>query len=307
MKIKNVHGAPILLVIISVLLIAVSFVDVSVIAGDDSGYLSMIVLQLLIFGLPTVFYARLRGRKFLSHLRIRMTKAHDIPLLIYALGLTVSGGALICFFMYRFFPEAFASSSPAYVLSTSVGDSVVMGLYAVVAAAIVPAVTEEFLFRGVILAEYERNGVVIASVMSALCFSLIHFNFERMPVYFFDGIVLALVLYATRSLLGAVLVHAAKNIFALFFEVYVYRAAVRQGGGLVMFGFILACAFLLFAVLFFSSAQKSYADMAYRNVPSEHSVKKKRGSFPYAVEPFLSPAFIVLVIISIVGAIVSRG
>ena len=113
MKIKNVHGAPILLSIISVLLIAVEFVDLSKFAVDESGYLSMIVLQLLVFGLPSVFYSRLRGRKFLSHLRIRMTKLQDVPLLIYALGFMFFGGAIICFFIYRFFPEAFAASSTA--------------------------------------------------------------------------------------------------------------------------------------------------------------------------------------------------
>lgn len=296
-----------MLLIISVFLIAVEFVDVSKFAVDESGYLSMIVLQLLVFGLPSVFYSRLRGRKFLSHLRIRMTKVHDIPLLVYALGLMVSGGAIICFFMYRFFPEAFAASSPAQVLSSNIGDSFVMGLYAVVAAAIVPAVTEEFLFRGVVLSEYERNGTVVAVIMSALTFSFIHFNFERMPVYFFNGIILALVVYATRSLLAAVIVHGANNVLALFFEVYIYRAAVRQGGGLVMFGFLTVCACLLFAVLFFGAAQKSYAEMAWNNIPSEHSQKKKRGSFPYAVEPLLSPAFIALVIVTVVGIIISRG
>ncbi len=307
MKIKNVHGAPLLLLVITLVLIAVEFVDVSVLAAEDGGYLSMIVLQILIFGLPAVFYARLRGKKFLSHLRIRLAKVHDIPLLIYALGFMVSGGALICFFMYRFFPEAFASSSPAYAVSNNVGGNFVMGLYAVIAAAVVPAFVEEFLFRGVMIAEYERNGVAMGVIMSALTFSLAHFSFERMPVYFFNGIILALVLYATRSLLGAIIVHAANNVFALFFEVYIYRAAVRQGGGLVMFGFITACACLLFAVLFFGAAQKNYAELAERNVSSEHSVKKKRDSFPYAVEPFLSPAFIALVIASIVGAFIRRG
>ncbi|MBE6562709.1 MAG: CPBP family intramembrane metalloprotease, partial [Ruminococcaceae bacterium] len=160
---------------------------------------------------------------------------------------------------------------------------------------------------GVIMAEYERNGVAVGVIMSALTFSFIHFSFERMPVYFFNGVILALVLYATRSLLGAVIVHAANNVFALFFEVYIYRAAVRQGGGLVMFGFLTVCACLLFAVLFFGAAQKNYAEFAERNLPSDHAVKKKRDSFPYAVEPFASPAFIALAVISIIGAMIRKG
>lgn len=305
MRIKNVHGAPILLIVITALLIGLNFVDVSFLAIDDSGYLSMIVLQILVLGLPAVFYVRLRGKKFITHLRLRFVKAYDIPFLIYATLLMVFGGVIISFFMYRFFPDAFASSSP-YNLTEAAGSSVGTGLYAAIAAGIVPAVTEEFLFRGVIVTEYERNGVPLAIFMSSLTFALMHLSFVRFPVYFFSGLVLALVLYATRSAVAAMIVHAAGNIFAMFSEVYIYRAAVRQGGGIVMFVFICVTAFLLSAVLFCGAAQKEYTAKAYDNVSSEHTRRKKRGELPYAAEAVLSPAFIVLVIVSIAGTLLCR-
>lgn len=303
MRVKNVHGAPILLIVITALLIGLNFVDISFLAIDESGYLSMIVLQILVLGLPTVFYVRFRGKKFISHLRLRFIKAYDIPLLIYAFLLMLFGGALISFVMYRFFPDAFASSSP-YNISQSSGESFGAGLYAAIAAGVVPAVTEEFLFRGVIITEYERNGVPLAVFMSSFVFALMHLSFVRFPVYFFSGIILALVLYATKSAVAAMTVHAASNIFAMFSEVYIYRAAVRQGGGMVMFIFICAAAFLLSAVLFCGAAQKEYTLKAYENAASEHTKRKKRGSLPYAAEALLSPAFIVLLILSVVGILI---
>lgn len=284
------------------MLIGFHFIDISAFGGEKNLYLTVITAQLIIFALPTVFYSRLRGRKFLSHLRIRLVRVSDIPVMIFALGLMIFGGALLCFAMYRFFPQAFAAaSSGSYNITDATGALSGSNLYSVVAFAILPAVTEEFLYRGVIIAEYERGGAAAAVIMSSLTFSLIHFNPIRIPIYIFNGIILSLVLYATRSLTASIIVHTANNIFVMFFEVYVYRAAVKQGGGLVMFCFICVCLSLLFAALFFGSAQKSYSEMAYKNIPSEYAVKRKSGFFSNLAHALLSPAFIALVIISIAG------
>lgn len=299
MRIKNVHGAPILLLVITAFLIGLSFIDTSVLAIDDSGYLSVIILQLLVLGLPAVFYVRFRGKRFMSHMRLRLFRLYDVPILIYAFCLMVLGSALIGFFIYRAAPEAYASSSPYDF--TGDGVSFAAGLYSAIAAGVIPAVTEEFLFRGVIITEYERNGVPLAIFLSSFTFALMHLSLVRLPVYFFNGLILSLILYATQSVAAAMTLHAASNIFAMFSEVYIYRAAVRQGGGIVMFILICAGAFLLFSVLFCGAAQREYTEKSYENLPSEHAKKKKRGRFPYAAEAFLSPFFAALLILSAVG------
>lgn len=303
MKFKAVHGAPTLLCVITAMLIGFHFLDLSAIGGEENLYLTVITAQLIIFALPAIFYSRLRGRKYLSHLRIRLVKVSDFPLMLFALGLMISGGAALCFVMYRFFPEAFAAGA-AYSITDATGTVSGSSLYSVVAFALLPAVTEEFLYRGVIIAEYERCGAPLAVLLSSFTFSLIHFNLIRLPVYFFYGVVLSLVLYATRSVVASTVIHTANNIFVMFFEVYVQRAAVKQGGGLVMFGFICVSLFLLFAVLFFGSAQKSYSDMAYDNIPSEYAVRKRPGFAPALAKAVISPAFILLIIISVAGMFV---
>jgi len=302
-KIKNVHGAPILLIIVTVLLIASGYIDVSFLAIDGNAYLSAAVLEVLIFAIPSAIYARARGRKYITHLRLRLFKAVDLPLMIWALGFMIFGGATLSFFIYRIAPDLFTRSAGA-LFSQGTGG-VGTGIYAVVSVAVLPAVTEEFLYRGIILTEYERNGVGLAVVLSSLTFSLIHFDLAKLPVYFFFGVVLALVLYATRSLFATIFIHIANNILVMFFDVYVYRAAMRQGGGIVMFMFICTAAALFFAFLFFGAASNTYSDLAWKNAPSDHAKKKRRGEVSYVREALTSPAFIILILLSIAGIIIN--
>ncbi|MBQ7671391.1 MAG: CPBP family intramembrane metalloprotease [Clostridia bacterium] len=303
MKIKNVHGAPLLLAAVSALLIVFSFVDTSFLSVDGNAYMSSAVLQVLIFAIPSAIWARARGRSFTAHLRLRIFKAVDIPLLIYALGFMIFGGAAISFFLYRIAPGLFKTAG---VMLMSEGVSTVgAGIYAVVSVALLPAVTEEFLFRGIIMLEYERSGVALAAVLSSLTFSLIHFDLIKLPVYFFLGLVLAMVTYATRSLFAAMIVHAANNVLAMFFERYVYNAAMRQGGGIVMFAFICIAAALLFAFLFFGALSRAYSDLSRIGAPSDHTKRKKQGKFPYVREALTSPAFLLLLAVSAAGIILN--
>ncbi len=302
MKIKNVHGAPLLLIIISVLLIIVGFADMSFLSSDNA-YLASAVLQVLVFAIPSAIYARARGRKYITHMRFRIFKAVDLPLMVFALGFMIFGGATLNFFLYRLAPDLFRTSSGA-VMAEGTGG-VGNAIYAVLSVAILPAITEEFLFRGIIVTEYERNGVALAVVLSSVTFSLIHFNLIKIPVYFFYGVVLALVLYATRSLFATMLIHAANNVLVMFFEVYVYRAAMRQGGGIVLFAFICSTATILFAFLFFSAASRAYADLSWKNVPSEYTKRKKKGSVSYVREALTSPAFLILLAVGAAGIIIN--
>lgn len=303
MKLKNIHGAPLLLTIISVLLLAVQFADVSFLSVDGNAYLTVAVLEVIVFAIPSIFYARLRGKKYLSHMRLTFVKAVDIPIMIYALGFMIFGGATLNYYLYKLIPGLYAASSTGAVTAGGLDSGFGTGLYAVISVAVLPAVTEEFLFRGIVLTEYERNGVLPAVILSSFTFSLIHFSFARLPVYFFYGVILALALYATRSLFATVIIHMANNVLVMLLEKYIYRAALRQGGGSVLFIFICTAAALVFAVLFFASSQRSYEDMAYRNLPSDYTKKKKLSSGAYFLDALKSPFLYILLAVSIAGMI----
>jgi membrane protease YdiL (CAAX protease family) len=77
---------------------------------------------------------------------------------------------------------------------------------------------EEVWFRGWMLRSLEwRLGRIKAVLLTALVFATIHFQLSGMPHRFVSGIVMAGVLYETRSLWAAILVHVGANtlIFAL--------------------------------------------------------------------------------------------
>ncbi len=299
MRFKSIHGAPLLLCVISALLIGFHFVDIDALSIGENAYLTVITAQIVIFAIPAVFYARLRGRKYLSGLKIRLFRPADLGVMVAAFGFMLFGGALISFGMYKLLPEAFAASSTSFNIADASGHTSESSLYALIAFAVVPAVAEEFLYRGVIAAEYENCGVGTAVIFSSLTFSLIHFSPVRIPIYFFYGAVLCLVMYSTRSLIASAAVHLANNVFVMFFEIYVYRAAVKQGGGAVMFLFLCISAFLLFAVFFFGAAQRNYLEFGKNNVPSPHAERKKPGMG--IVKALISPAFILLILVSAFG------
>ncbi len=71
---------------------------------------------------------------------------------------------------------------------------------------------EEFVFRGVILQTYQRTGRIIGSiVLSSVLFGMMHMNFNQFAYGAVMGIMLALLVEATGSVLTSFLAHAVFN------------------------------------------------------------------------------------------------
>lgn len=77
--------------------------------------------------------------------------------------------------------------------------------------AVIPALSEEFAFRGVIFHTLKEHGKWFAVVCSALFFGMMHLNFNQFSYTFVIGMVMALAVLATGSLWGSVLVHFTLN------------------------------------------------------------------------------------------------
>ena len=71
---------------------------------------------------------------------------------------------------------------------------------------------EEVVFRGVMLHSYQRSGRIIGSVLlSSFLFGLMHLNFNQFFYGFLLGIMLALLVEATGSVLPSFIAHATFN------------------------------------------------------------------------------------------------
>ena len=292
---------PILIIVIFALIVAANFIPKDALGIDDNPYLAAVAIQLLTYALPALFYCRLRGRDFTGKLRLRFFSPSQLLYLFYTFGFLVCGSFIISIFMYNMSPEAFAASSVTQSAAFAMNNRFFDTVYIVIVFAVLPAVTEEFLFRGIVIGEYENRGVTLAVIVSSLMFARSHFSLERFPVYLFAGIVLACIMYATRSTLASIIVHAAHNVVVLLCEKYVLRVVDKQNASLVLLLIIIGAVMLLFGMLSAYEAQGIYRKYADDNVPSEYAAVKKHNIFSRVAEVFFSPAFLVLVIMFVVA------
>ena len=81
--------------------------------------------------------------------------------------------------------------------------------------ALLPAVAEEYIFRGCIARSFARKGYVFAVFMSALLFAIMHGSPLQLVHQFLIGVVCAVLFFATRSLWPPIILHFLNNAIAL--------------------------------------------------------------------------------------------
>lgn len=86
-------------------------------------------------------------------------------------------------------------------------------IFMIVNSALVPALIEEFAFRGAIIGIFKRYGDVSAIFISTIMFSLVHQNFVQIPYTFMFGLGLGLTRIVTNSIWPCILAHFINNAF----------------------------------------------------------------------------------------------
>ena len=88
----------------------------------------------------------------------------------------------------------------------------------IIMIAILPAIGEEFLFRGVLIKVFKHwfNNVHVAIIVSAILFSAIHFQFFGFIPRLFLGIILGYLFVYSRNLWVPIIAHFVNNAFAVF-------------------------------------------------------------------------------------------
>ena len=294
-----------LILVAFVLLIISKFVDVTLLNRDNE-YMSVIILQMMIFLLPGALWCMLKGEGYVKGLSITAPKP-DTFLLILAASLVMMSGSL--FVSMAFVGEnSLSNVFSLYDTFTSKQDgSVSNALYLVLAYAALPAVCEEFIFRGILCREYVDKGALGAIFLSSLFFAMLHFNVQNLPVYFFCGCILALVQYATRSLWGAVITHFLYNLFGVFGQPYMatlYKLTKESRLLVIIAGIV----FFSSAALFCAQASKLYRKYLRSGYSSVHK-KQRDGSVAYFSRVFVDvikdPFTLALVLVYIIAILIS--
>ena len=296
--------SPSFLVFVTYLLLLISkFIDLALLNRDNE-YMSVIILQMMIFLLPGALWCMLKGEQYIKNLRISAPKVDSLLLIVSSAVLMMSGGVLIGMIFEGL--DSLSNNFSLYDTFISKRDgSVSNTLYLVLAYAALPALCEEFVYRGILCHEYEEKGVFRAIVISSLFFSLLHFNVQNLIVYFFCGTILALVLYATRSLWGAVIAHFIYNLFGVFGQPYM-ATLYRLTKDSRLLPMIVGVVFFASAVVFCSQASKLYRKYLRQGLSSKYranapvSAASFRDSFIEIVKDPFTIACIVTYIIAVI-------
>lgn len=82
-------------------------------------------------------------------------------------------------------------------------------------SAALPAVCEEFLFRGAILSALEPYGTKRAILITALLFTLLHGSIVSAPGIFILGVVMGMIAVYTGSIYGSIVYHTLHNAITM--------------------------------------------------------------------------------------------
>ena len=282
-KKKRIILSPSSLVLATYILLLLSkLLDVAFINRENE-YYSVVILQLMIFLLPGAIWCKWSGDGYVKGLRLKLPRPRTFLLILSGSVLMISGGLLLGTVFGGL--ESLSDNFSLYDTFISKTDgSLSSSLYLFVAYAILPAICEEFVFRGILCYEYENGGVLRAVIFSSVFFALLHFNPVNILTFLFSGAVLALILYASRSLLGAMLAHFLYNVFGLFGQRYMNTLYMITGSS-SFFLFLVAFCFMLSGAIFCHQASKLYKRYLYSGesssyrLPEIKTAEQKRASY----------------------------
>ncbi len=158
-------------------------------------------LVVLIPAAAAVLYSGERLSTLIPLHRIKVTSALLIPLYVLALFPLVS---LVNYVSMLFVENTVTSIAdqligmPMWIMILSIG---IFGPF-----------VEEIIFRGVMLQSFQRTGRIVGSIIiSSLMFGMMHMNFNQFGYGTVMGIMLALLVEATGSVLASFIAHAFFN------------------------------------------------------------------------------------------------
>jgi membrane protease YdiL (CAAX protease family) len=136
--------------------------------------------------------------------------------------------------------------------------------YLIFVYALIPAVAEEVLFRGLIFSETEKISRPSAVCISSILYALFAFSLGNLPSALILGGIYCFALITTEALQACIIVHFIYNLFSLFLGTNIsafFTSSPSKGLLLV----IAIAAWILSTALFFGESARIYREKAKNN------------------------------------------
>ena len=298
---------PVLSAAIMLLMLAARTVDSSVYSMRDNIYLSVIILQMMVFVLPGIFALRLKGTGAVMKLNFRALRVKHIRFIAYTALMLIGAAMLMKIAMYELgiYSGEFTFFG-RFVPYGSIRTDFAGVAYLVIAFAAVPTAAEEFVYRCLMWCEYrDLAGGILTALVTSLMYSMLSFSFTQFPLYFMVGIILSFAVSVTGSVWAGIIIRFLYSLLSLLFE-YNLSTLLRTSGSLVFAAFIIGALTAVFLCLALSQAERFYVERAASGMkkPDYAAVSLGRRAFIIG----FSPTLLICVAIFAAGIIIgARG
>lgn len=183
----------------------------------------MVFPELLMLVIGIIYLKRVDKKKIWSSIRMHKLS----PLTVFLV--VVMGICLI--------PMVSLVNAISMMFATNLVESTMVNLSqygffgALFMIAIVPAFVEEFIYRGIFANTYMNYSYKKGVIVSALLFGLMHMNFNQFSYAFFIGIIFAIVLEVTDSILSSMILHFMINGSSVASYFLIVKMQGVLGGG----------------------------------------------------------------------------
>lgn len=200
---QRANGVNIFLLLYLILYLSISVVGDFFLPSQVIGYVEQFLP--LVLG---ILYLKFTRQPILSTIKVKKVHPATIPLTV-----------LFTFFIWPLLSVVNSISllfSKNLISDTVTNNILQKGvLLTLITSALFPAIVEEFTFRGVLYSQYRNERPIKAALLSGLCFGLMHMNFNQFSYAFVLGIILALLIEASGSILPSMLVHFTFNAVSI--------------------------------------------------------------------------------------------
>lgn len=258
------------------------------------------IISLLGFGVVSVIFCKATKTDLNEILPAKKMSFKKLAAVV-AIGFTVCISA-------NYIAQLFAIDLSIFGLETLYDDmltgstSILEHIAYIIAVSVVPAVTEEFLYRGCVMGRLREFGDGFALITSALLFGIMHGNFTQAPFAFVVGLATGWAVIYTDSIFPAMLIHGLNNFMSVIADIS-YENSELAGIDNIYVDFVYMILYTavfvlaLVAVYKLSKSDKNFCKLSSYN--GELNFKERIKTF------FTSPTIIIFLVIMLLECVLT--
>lgn len=168
---------------------------------------------------------------------------------------------------------------PAPTLSYNI-DTPTKFIISLISMAVIPAICEELVFRGVMVNCLKEKGYAFAIIMSSIIFAMFHFSLTQLIYPLCFGIILSVVYLRTKNILYPMLLHFINNALTISIQYFSTSSSTFTHSTFNLIYAIFAFALWILAMYYFIKNFKNYIKnkSLNENLPNNNLLNENNSS-----------------------------